>query len=61
MVRDDGEEGYALRFDDVSSDLAKQLEKLVACLPDVESLQSGETAGLGSVVTEIRSQSQQND
>jgi len=33
--------------------VAAALEKLVACLPDVESLRDGEAGGLGSVVTEV--------
>ncbi|MGH0036282.1 MAG: PilZ domain-containing protein [Myxococcota bacterium] len=53
VVRDDGAEGLALAFRDVPDDVAAGLEKLVACLPDVESLQAGEAAGLGSIITEI--------
>lgn len=51
--RDDGAEGLVLRFLDVSEDNARELEKLVACLPDIESLEDGEASGLGSVISEI--------
>lgn len=53
LIRDDGEDGFALRFEDVSKSVADELEKMVACLPDVESLESGEAGSLGSVVMEI--------
>jgi len=53
VVRDDGEEGLALAFRDVPPEVAAGLEKIVACLPDIESLQEGEAAGLGSVITEV--------
>ena len=49
--------GIALRFTDVPTELARGLEKLVACLPDIESLEAGETAGLGAVISEILSRS----
>lgn len=51
--RDDGEDGIALRFVDVSLEVARGLEKLVACLPDVESLEDGEASALGAVISEI--------
>lgn len=53
VVRDDGEQGLALAFLGVSRETANALEKLVACLPDVESLEDGELAGMGSVLSEI--------
>lgn len=53
VVRDDGPQGMALRFDAPPPGVATALEKLVACLPDVESLRDGEASGLGSVVTEV--------
>ena len=53
VVRDDGPEGLALHFEELYSASAGALEKLVACLPDVESLEQGELAGLGSVISEI--------
>ncbi len=53
IVRDDAEAGLALAFIGVSRETAFELEKLVACLPDVESLTDGELGGLGSVLSEI--------
>lgn len=53
VVRDDAEQGFAIAFVGVSRETANALEKLVACLPDVESLEDGELAGLGSVLSEI--------
>jgi hypothetical protein len=55
IERDDGDDGFGLRFVDVSSELAGELEKLVACLPDIESLEHGEAGGLGAVISEILS------
>jgi hypothetical protein len=55
--RDDDDAGIALRFTDVAADVARGLEKLVACLPDIESLEDGESAGLGAVISEILSRS----
>jgi hypothetical protein len=57
VVRDDGDMGYGLRFLDVPKETVRELEKLVACLPDVESLEDGETGGLGAVISEILSRS----
>jgi hypothetical protein len=53
VVRDDAEQGLGLAFIGISRDTAIALEKLVACLPDVESLEDGELAGLGTVLSEI--------
>jgi hypothetical protein len=53
VVRDDGPGGLALHFEDVSPQTASRIEALVAGLPSVESLQDGEAAALGSVVSEI--------
>ena len=53
VARDDGENGLALRFLDVRAEVAVALEKLVACLPDVESLEGSEAEGLGAVISEI--------
>jgi hypothetical protein len=53
ITRDDGDDGFALVFDDVDSATATELEKLVACLPDVESLDAGEIGGLGAILSEI--------
>lgn len=53
VVRDDAQDGMGLAFLGVTREIASALEKLVACLPDVESLTDGELAGLGSVISEI--------
>ena len=53
VIRDDGPEGLALGFDDLHGTNGEDLEKLVACLPDVESLEEGEAHGLGAVISEI--------
>lgn len=53
IVRDDAEAGLALAFIGVSRETAFELEKLVACLPDIESLTDGELGGLGTVLSEI--------
>jgi hypothetical protein len=54
VLRDDGDDGLALRFEEVTPDVAQELEKLVACLPDVESLELEEAERLGSVLSELR-------
>lgn len=51
--RDDGDRGLVLRFENVGADVAEGLEKLVACLPDIESLEEGERGGLGAVISEV--------
>ncbi len=53
VVRDDGASGFGLVFDSLEGDAADELEKMVACLPDVESLEDGELAGLGAILSEI--------
>jgi hypothetical protein len=54
VVRDDGEDGLALAFDDdMPAHVAEALEKLVACLPEVESLEDDESHGMGAVLSEI--------
>jgi hypothetical protein len=53
VARDDGDRGFALLFDSIDPAAARELEKLVACLPDVESLEEGEIGGLGAVLSEI--------
>ena len=55
IVRDDGEAGFGLAFDAVDPAIATELEKLVACLPSVESLDEGEIGGLGAILLEILS------
>jgi c-di-GMP-binding flagellar brake protein YcgR len=53
VVRDDGREGFALAFRDVDAHAARQIEKLVACLPDVESLEDDELGGFGAILSEL--------
>lgn len=53
VVRDDGDAGFGLAFDPIDRAMARELEKMVACLPDVESLEDGEIAGLGAILSEI--------
>jgi len=51
--RDDGIEGIALVFDDVTPETARRLEKVLVGLPAVESLHDDEARAMGTVVTEI--------
>ena len=53
IVRDDGPGGFGVIFDHLDRESAAQLEKTVACLPDVESLEDGELGGLGAILSEI--------
>jgi hypothetical protein len=53
IIRDDGDAGFALRFESLDPETAAELDKLVACLPDVESLDAGEVSGMGAVLSEI--------
>ena len=53
IVRDDGPDGFGLVFDRLDGGAIDELEKMVACLPDVESLEDGEVAGLGAILSEI--------
>ena len=53
VVRDDGDAGFGLVFARIDRSQARELEKMVACLPDVESLEDGEIAGLGAILSEI--------
>ena len=53
VLRDDGERGLALRFDDLAPEIADHLEQIVAGLPPVERLQDGELGSMGTVVSEI--------
>ena len=54
VVQDAGD-GFGLAFDGIDKSVGEQLERLVARLPSVESLQGGEGAGLGSVVSRVLS------
>ncbi len=51
--RDDHEGGIVLIFDELEPAIGRELEKLVARLPAVESLAGGEVAAMGTVVSEI--------
>jgi len=53
VVRDDGPDGLALRFDDVTPELARHLERLVTAMPSIEPLGGGETAAMGAVLSRI--------
>jgi hypothetical protein len=53
VARDDGERGLVLRFEDLAPEIADSLERLVAGLPDLESLEEGEAENLGRVISEI--------
>jgi hypothetical protein len=53
VARDDGEQGMALRFEEIDDEIAARLERLVAALPPVECLGDGESGALGTVVSEI--------
>jgi len=53
VVRDDGPDGFALTFLDVDTQTTRQIEKLVACLPEVESLERGEVGGIGAILSEL--------
>ena len=57
IIRDDGKDGFGLLFDRVDRKTAAGLEKLVACLPDVESLEDGEINGMGAILFEIMTES----
>ena len=49
----EGAEGFGLVFESIEQGALDEIEKMVACLPDVESLEDGEIAGLGAVLSEI--------
>jgi hypothetical protein len=53
VIRDDGEDGFALAFLHLDRQTSFEIEKLVACLPTVESLQDGEICGLGAILSQI--------
>lgn len=53
VIRDDGPDGLALRFEHVSPALARRLEELVTALPSIEPLRDGEAAAMGAVVSRI--------
>jgi hypothetical protein len=53
VIRDDGEAGLALRFEGLPRDQADKLEKLVAALPGIESLEECEADAMGAIISEI--------
>ena len=53
VSRDDGDDGMALVFDEVSRGVARKLEALVCSLPSVESLHDDECGAMGTVVGEV--------
>jgi hypothetical protein len=53
VVRDDGPDGMALRFDHVTAEVGRRLEALVTSLPSIEPLGGGEAAAMGAVVSRI--------
>lgn len=53
VVRDDGDDGFALAFRGIDDLTKRKIEKLVACLPDVESLESNEMGGMGAILSEL--------
>ncbi len=56
VTRDDGD-AFGLVFDRIEQETIAALEKMIACLPDVESLEDGELAGLGAILSEILTRS----
>jgi hypothetical protein len=54
-VAHDAGDGLGLSFEGMPPEVGARLEKLIARLPSVESLQGGETGGLGSVVSRVLS------
>ena len=53
VVRDDGRDGFALAFCELDDAASREIEKLVACLPDVESLERCESGGIGAILSEL--------
>jgi hypothetical protein len=53
VARDDGRDGLALLFDEVPTEAAERIEKVLVDLPAIESLHDDETRAMGTVVTEI--------
>jgi hypothetical protein len=52
-VAHDTGDGLGLAFEGLPASVGARLEKLIARLPSVESLQGGEASGLGSVVSRV--------
>jgi len=53
VLRDDDDDGMAVVFDPLGSEVAVRLERLVSTLPAVESLHDSETQAMGTVMSEI--------
>jgi len=53
VLRNDGADGVALRFEDLTPAARRRIEALVAGLPAVEPLQRGEAGALGAVVARV--------
>lgn len=53
VARNDAEQGLALSFDPVHPSVGHRLDRLVASLPAVESLQDDEAAAMGTVVSQV--------
>jgi hypothetical protein len=53
VVRDDGTDGFALTFRNVDAKSSRRIEKIVACLPAVESLEEGVLGGIRAILSEL--------
>jgi len=53
VVRNDGDAGVALQFEQVDAVVARRIEVLVGSLPSVESLRDEETGSVGTVISEV--------
>jgi hypothetical protein len=53
VAREEADGSFGLKFERVQPALAARLEKLIAKLPAVESLEGDEADALGSVVSQI--------
>ena len=53
VSRADADDEFAVLFEELHDEVANRIEKLIASLPAVESLQDGEAGAMGTVVTEI--------
>jgi c-di-GMP-binding flagellar brake protein YcgR len=53
VVREDGRDGFALAFLDLDERMTREIEKIVDCLPGVESLERSEFAGMGAILSEL--------
>jgi len=53
VVRDDGDDGVVLRFEDVPKSIGRRLEEMVGDLPALPPGKRGDGEGPGNVVTEV--------